>query len=206
MKELGAIKSEIARMSQAALKMLEITHQAFMEHNPDLIALALEQENQLNEQEKSITTELIEFGRGSAKKEERKHATLYTDIVGDLELIGDYCKDILERVQIKIEEKLLFSEDAVKDYNDLYGMAYAALKELAEALARDDLSLIGKVMKKEKHIDSLVDEYRQRHNQRMIKGVCTPMACNMFLNMLDFTAAIYYHAKKITRNLLKTKK
>jgi len=24
------------------------------------------------------------------------------------ELIGDYCKDILERVQIKIEEKLLF--------------------------------------------------------------------------------------------------
>jgi hypothetical protein len=39
----------------------------------------------------------------------------------------------------------------------------------------------------------------------MIQGVCTPMACNMFLNMLDFTAAVYYHAKKIARNLLKIK-
>lgn len=206
MKDLKTIKAEIARMSQAALKMLEITHQAFMEHNQDLIALALEEESKLNEQEKSITTDLVEFGRGCAKKEERKHAALYTDIVGDLELIGDYCKDILERVQIKIEEKLLFSEDAVREYNDLYARTYAALKEIAEALARDDLSSIGRVMKKEEHIDSLVDEYRQRHNQRMIKGICTPLACNTFLNMLDFTAAIYYHAKKIIRNLLKTKK
>ncbi len=130
----------------------------------------------------------------------------YIDVAADLEIIGDYCKDILERVEIKIDEKLLFSEDAVKEYEDLYRRAESALDEISCALKRDNLAVIRDVLKSEEHIDKLLDEYRGRHNQRLLDGVCSPLACNMFLNILDFTAAVYYHAKKICRNLLKIKK
>lgn len=205
MKELRDIKVEIAEMSKVALKMFELTHQTFMEHDLDLMALALEEENKLNAQEKVIDNDLIEWGRACSDKKERLKAGIYADVVGDFELIGDYCKDILERVQIKIEEKLLFSEEAVVEYNSLYDTTRKAMKDISEALTKDNLSLLKNVLKKEKHLDDLVDEYRQKHNQRMIDGFCTPMACNMFLNILDFTAAIYYHAKKVTRSLLKTK-
>jgi phosphate:Na+ symporter len=100
---------------------------------------------------------------------------------------------------------LLFTEEAVKEYTAVYNKTLEALDEIAFAFERGDLSLVKIVLRKEEHIDSLVDEYRKKHNERMIQGVCTPMACNMFLNMLDFTAAVYYHAKKIARNLLKIK-
>jgi len=205
MKDINSIKTDIAAMSRFALEMLELTHQAFMEHDVDLIAESLKRETKLNDLEKNITTDLIVWGRGCIKKEEKLKVALYADVIGDLELIGDYCKDILERVQIKIEEKLLFSQDAVDEYNGLYAITVNALKEIVSALDRDDLSSIKEVMKNQEHLDTLVDEYRQKHNQRMLDGVCTPLACNMFLNMLDFTAAIYYHIKKIAKSLAKIK-
>ena len=206
MKDLESLKREVAQMSTTALEMLETTHRAFMEHDTDLISVALEHENKLNTMEKSIVADLIALGRSCGNKEERLKATLYTDVVGDLELIGDYSKDILERTQIKIEEKLLFSDEAVIEYNHLYELALSAFREIVEALNKDKPELVKDVLKDQQHIDKLVDAYRNKHNQRMIDGVCSPISCNMFLNMLDFTAAIYYHVKKITRSLLKIKK
>ncbi len=205
MKDIKVIKTEIAEMSKSSLKMLELTHRAFMEHDLDLIALALEEEIKINELEKSITTDLVSLSRAYIKKEERTEIAILIDVVEDLELVGDYCKDILERVQIKIEEKLLFSDEAVKEYNQLYVLTADALKEIVNAFLKEDLSLVREVLKNEQHIDDLVDQLRKSHNQRLLNGVCIPMACNMFLNMLDFTAAIYYHAKKIARSLLKIK-
>jgi phosphate:Na+ symporter len=205
MQDLNSIKAKISDMSSLALKMLQNTFRAFMDHDLELLSAVLEDENRLNNLEKEITISLIELARSSRSKQEKSSATIYADVVGDLELIGDYCKDILERVQIKIEEKLLFSDEAVKEYEVLYYKTEEALKEIVNAFNKDDLSLVQIVFKHQEHIDSLVDEYRSRHNQRLIDGICSPMACNMFLNILDFTAAIYYHAKKIARNLLKIK-
>lgn len=205
MQDLNSIKTKIAEMSSLTLGMWQNTFQAFMDHDMDVLSSVLKDEDKLNDFEKEITQALVELARAYIKKQERNNATIYADVVGDLELIGDYCKDILERVQIKIEEKLFFSEEAVKEYGQLYHKTEEALKEIVGALNKDNLGLVKNVFKNEEHIDSLVDEYRQRHNQRLIEGTCSPIACNMFLNMLDFTAAVYYHAKKIARNLLKIK-
>ncbi|MDD5566325.1 MAG: PhoU domain-containing protein [Candidatus Omnitrophica bacterium] len=205
MRQLAEIKKEIAGMAGLALEMWQMTYRSFMDHDLELLGGVLEKENSLNDLEKRLTQGLVELGRASGKKEEKHAITIYADVVGDLELIGDYCKDVLERVQIKIEEKLLFSDDAVKEYSELYRKTEHALTEVVNALARDDLTLIKAVLKNEEHIDSLVDEYRRRHTQRLLDGVCSPLACNMFLNMVDFSAAVYYHTKKIARNLLKVK-
>jgi phosphate:Na+ symporter len=205
MGDLAGIKKKITDMAQTVLNMWQETFRAFMEHNIDLIAEILKKEEKLNRWEEEITADIVTYSRGLSDKKEELKALIYVEVVEDLELIGDYCKDILERVQIKIEEKLLFTEDAVKEYDELYHKTENALNEIVGAFKNDDIGLIKVILKKQEHIDALVDQYRARHNQRMINGVCSPMACNMFLNMLDFTAAVYYHAKKIARNLLKIK-
>ena len=206
MADLVAIKGRIAQMGRLALKMWQMTFQTFMDHDLELLAAVLVEENKLNDMEKELTSSLVEFGRNSSSKEDKLKVVVYADVVGDLELIGDYCKDILERVQIKIEEKLLFSEDAVQEYKDLYHKTEEALLEVVQALEKDNYSLLKEVLKHQEHIDTLVDEYREHHTQRMVEKLCSPMGCNMYLNILDFTAAIYYHTKKIARNLGKIKK
>jgi phosphate:Na+ symporter len=205
MPQIEELKPEISGMSAVALEMLKTTFAAFMEHDKALISQALSQEERLNSLEKDLTGRLVEIGRAAASPNAKAQALIYADMVGDLELIGDYCKDILERVEIKIEEKLLFSEEAVKEYQELYHKTEEALDKIVYALKKGSFSLAKEVLGGQGHIDDLVDEYRRRHDQRLIDGLCSPIACNMFLNILDFTAAIYYHVKKISRSLLKLK-
>jgi phosphate:Na+ symporter len=185
--------------------MWQLTYDAFIEHDVDLITKALLEENKLNALEEEINKEIIGLGRSTATQEEKSRVITYANIAGDFELIGDYCKDILERIQIKIEEKLLFSEGAVDEYKDLYNKTKEALEEVVFVLEKDNPALVKEVLRKEEHIDRLVDKYRHNHDQRMLAGECTPMGCNMFLNMLDFTAAVYYHIKKIAKSILEIK-
>lgn len=205
MQDLNNIKRNIADMSKLALTMWQMTNQAFMKQDLSLLSSVLEKENKLNDSEKEITSDLIALSRLTADKREKSEIIVYTDIVGDLEIIGDYCKDILERVQIKIEERLLFSEEAVQEYEDLYHKTEEALNEVSCVLEKPNLSLGESALRDTEYLDKLVDEYRARHNQRLVDGICSPLACNMFLNMLDFTAAVYRHAKKIAKSLLKIK-
>jgi len=205
MQDLKGIKKEVAQMSSLSLEMWQTAFGAFMEHDLDLLSEALEKENELNDMERQITQELAELSRYCIDRKEKSKAMIFSDIVAELELIGDYCKDILERVQIKIEEKLLFSDEAVKDYEELYRKTEAALKDVSEALDKDNAEPVKGLLTDREHIDSTIDTYRLRHNQRVIDGVCIPLACNMFLNMIDFTAAVYQHARKIAKDISKIK-
>jgi len=205
MVDLNSIKEKVNQMAKSAASMWQLTYDAFIEHDVELISKALEEENKLNTLEDEINKSIIDLGRADLAQQEKLRVIVYADIAGDFELIGDYCKDILERIQIKIEEKLLFSEDAVEEYKDLYNKTKGAMEEVVFVLEKDNPALIKEVLRKEEHIDSLVDKYRHNHDQRMLAGACTPMGCNMFLNMLDFTAAVYYHIKKIAKSLLQIK-
>ena len=205
MASLHNIKEKVNQMASAALSMWQLTYDAFIEHDIDLIAKALEDENKLNALQDEVSESIVNLAKISFPEEDRLKIMVYADIAADFELIGDYCKDILERIQIKIEEKLLFSEDAVVEYKELYAKTKDALEEVVFVLNKDNPALVKEVLRNEEHIDSLVDKYRRNHNQRLILGKCSPLGCNMFLNMLDFTAAIYYHVKKIAKSLLKIK-
>jgi len=205
MQSLNSVKAKIAQMARLSLEMWQITHQTFMEHDLDLMPGVLAKENRLNDLEKEATSDLIELGRQALKNYEKSKVPAFSEIVGDLELIGDYCKDILERVQIKIEEKLLFSDEAVDEYNDLFNKTLQELKLITEALEKDKPDMAKEILKNKEDIGRLVDLYRKKHTLRLIEGSCSPLAGNMFLNMLDFTAMVYSRAQKIAGNLAKIK-
>jgi phosphate:Na+ symporter len=205
MTELESIKQKVISMADRSMRMWQLAYDAFIEHDEDLIAQALEEENKINALLDEINNSIINIGKTPISVEEKLNIAIYADIAADFEMIGDYCKDILERVQIKINEHLLFSEDAVAEYKELYNKTKASLEEVVFSLQRDNPGLIKEVLKKEEHIDALVDKYRGQHNERLVAGKCTPLGCNLFLNMLDFTAAIYYHTKKIAKSILKIK-
>lgn len=201
MASLESMENRLQQMATGCLRMWQGVYRVLMEHDADLIPAVLAEEEHLNRLEKEVSREVAALGTASA--EEKGRASIYVDIVGDLELIGDYCKDILERLEIKIAENMMFSDDAIKEYEELYHRTEAALQEVVNALHHRQACFIQPVSQGQGHIDAMVDEYRKRHNQRLLAGVCSPIACNMFLNMLDFTAAVYYHTKKIARNVVR---
>ncbi len=204
MEDLIIIRENINQMADLVLSMLRATFDGFMKHELDILTAVLKDEERLNAKERTITLSLIDISKGKGASE-KKNTVLLSDIVAGLEEIGDYIKDMIERIEIKIQEKLLFSEEALNEYRHLYSFVETALADVVNALKLDDKDFAKRVSGDGGHADSMVEKYRQAHAQRLICGACDPRAGNMFVNLLDFTAQIYHHTEGLARNILELK-
>jgi len=205
MKNLVTVREKINEMAELTLSMLKNTFDGFMKHDLDVLAGVLKDEQRLNEMEKNITFSLVDISKGKTDDTDRKNIILLTNIVADLEEIGDYVKDMIERIEIKIQEKLLFSEDALDEYKHMYNVVETELSDVEKSLKMNDKNFAKRVLCNKEHVDNLVQKYRDAHAQRLISGICDPRACNMFLNLLDFTAQISHHTKAIAENISRLK-
>jgi len=204
MEDLTDLRKEINKMAALTLSMLKNAFNGFMEHDSEILAGVLKDEERLNEMEKDLTTSLVAISK--IKGADKKNIMLFSNIIEDLEEIGDYIKDMIERIEIKIEEKLLFSDDAVDEYKHLYNVVETELADVEKALRMNDNNFAKRVLSSaENHVDNLVQKYRDSHTQRLVAGICIPRSCNMFLNLLDFTAQISHHTKAIAKNISELK-
>ena len=202
MQDLNSIREKINEMAGLTLSMLQNTFDGFMKHDLDILAGVLKDEQRLNDMEKTLTLSMVGISKAKISTIDIKNIMLMTNIVEDLEEVGDYIKDMIERIEIKIEEKLLFSDDALDDYKHLYNVVETELEDTEKALRMNDKNFARRILcNTEDHVDKLVQQYRDNHSKRLIDGICLPRACNMFLNLLDFTAQISRHTKAIAKNI-----
>lgn len=203
MSQSEIIKTKTSQMAKLTLKMLTTTFEGFMEHDLAILGSVLKDEESLNNMEKDIVKSLVEASKTTALSKD--DFIILTDLVEDLEEIGDYCKDIIERVEIKIQENLLFSDDALEEYKHLYTVVESSLSDITKAIEMSDKKFASRVVSDQEHVDELVEKYRKSHAERLLKGICDLRAGNMFLNLLDFTAQIYHHTRAIARGILELK-
>lgn len=202
MEDLINIRKEINQMAELALSMLKATFAGFIEHDLDTLSKVLKDEQKLNGMETTLTFSLVELSKTKIATVDKKKIVSFTNIIADLEEVGDYIKDMIERIEIKIQERLLFSDEALDEYKHLYTVVETALSDAVNSLKNNDKNFAKQILCDEEHVDNLVQKYRDAHAQRLISGVCDPRACNMFLNLLDFTAQVFHHTKVIAKNIL----
>ncbi len=205
MENLVTIKEKINQMADLVLSMLKTTFKGFMEHDSEILDRVLKDEQRLNEIENNLTLSLIGISKNKVTDSDKKNIMHLSNIVADLEQIGDYIKDMIERIEIKIEEKLLFSDEALSEYRNLYGIIETAFSDIVNSLITNDKNLAKQILKDKGEIDILVNKYRDAHTERLLSGICDPRAGNMFLNLLDFTGQIFNHTKSIAKNILELK-
>ena len=202
MDDIISIREKINQMAELALSMLVRTFNGFMKHDLDMLSDVLKEENKLNDMERSLSFSLVQVSKEQPQVGDRRYIGLLAGITTDLEEIGDYVKDMIERIEIKIQEKLLFSEDGLCEYRHLYDVVQTALSDVVKSLKMNDKNFSKRILGDEEHIDRLLVKYRDAHTKRLLSGICDPRAGNMFLNLLDFTAQIFHHTKAIANNIL----
>jgi phosphate:Na+ symporter len=202
MKDLVQVRRDINNMADLSLSMLKNTFDGFMKHDLGVLKGVLKDEDRLNSYEKELTSYLIDLSKVGIVVTDKKRIETLTTIISHIEQIGDYIKDMIERIEIKIEEKLLFSEEALKEYKELYEIAEESLEGVVNSLKQENKDLARKVFEEKVDIDKLLEKLSDAHSKRLIAGVCNPRAGNMYLNLLDFTAQIYNHSKEIAKYLL----
>jgi phosphate:Na+ symporter len=197
--DINELKTKTISMADRVYSMLEFVEQGFMENRLELLENAMKEETGLNEMEKSVTESILKVSKLSKSEKEKKSLSILEEIVEMLERMGDEAMGLIERIEIKVNEKLLFSETGVEQFNETYRAMKKSVEMMREFLEHQTSALKERIIDNGFHVKELVERYRKEHTDRLIKGICSPIAANMYFDMLDFTGNLARHSSNIVK-------
>ncbi|NQT23244.1 MAG: hypothetical protein HQ579_07420, partial [Candidatus Omnitrophica bacterium] len=159
---------------------------------------ALNKERILDDLETDITNAIFKSGK-NLDENKRKEMVLIGQTAENLERMGDELRSLMERIEIKIAEKLYFSETGIEQYKNVFEKMHKSVQLTVEFLREDGKGVLDTVEQNGEEIKKMIEKYRVEHMERLTKGICKPRAANMFFDMLDFTGNIARHCTNIAR-------
>ena len=123
----------------------------------------------------------------------------------DLERIGDHADNIVELAEMKIQDKIILSDDAQKEMEKLITLTDQTLENLEKLLAEESSVLCQVVLSNEDEIDLLTEKLKSEHMRRLNKGECLAYSGILFLDLLANIERIGDHASNIAHDILTVK-
>ena len=194
--DVNDIRMRITAMADKVCGMLGLIEKGFMENKMEFLSEAMKEEGELNKEEKLLTKSIIDVSKMSRAK---KTLSAFAQIIEELERMGDEAANLIERIEIKVHEKLLFSEEGVEQFNETYHAMKRSVEMMRDSLENSDPASKQKIVDNGFHVKELVERYRQVHADRLVQGECTPLGANMYFDMLDFTGNLARHASNIVK-------
>ncbi|MDD5135818.1 MAG: PhoU domain-containing protein [Candidatus Omnitrophica bacterium] len=190
------IRLKTIEMADKVYEILKLVEDGFLKNKMEFLTVALQEEEDVNRMERALTEDIMALSKTGADKNE---LSVLAQTAEMLERMGDEATGLIERIEVKVSEKLLFSEDAVKEFNEIYGAMKESVDWMREFLRTKAAGLKPRVVDNGFRVKELVESYRKEHADRLVRGLCTPMGANMYFDMLDFTGNLARHASNIVK-------
>lgn len=111
--------------------------------------------------------------------------------------IGEHVEKLMEIINKKIKEDILFSDRGISEISFLFQRLAEILKTTSDLLLTKNSVLIRYIQESESDLANKALEYATLHEERLIEGLCLPIASPLFLNMLNAIRNIAWDAKEI---------
>lgn len=127
---------------------------------------------------------LIQLSKHVETTSEDRQLNMLMQTVPSLERIGDYATNLDERARRLLSEKLEFSDSAKRELGILFDAVNEIISITVEAFSNNDNDLARKVEPLEEVIDDMVVLLKDRHSDRLRKGICSVTIGLVFMEIL----------------------
>ncbi|VAX35534.1 Sodium-dependent phosphate transporter, partial [hydrothermal vent metagenome] len=182
---LEQVHQEIVYMLTIAKKAVNQAIICFVESDLKRTKKVSELETATDNLQSEITQYLIDLSQRNLLPEESKELPVLIHNVNDLERIGDHSQNLSELMKRKIDEKLIFTDAATKEVNEMCKQVQDMLDDAIEALEKNDISIAQKMLEREGQINQLQEQFKQSHINRLNEGTCNLNAGFIFLEFID---------------------
>ncbi len=194
---------ELTRMATLAQQMMENAKDAFV--NEDMTCA--KRVSELEDVVDMLQTEIVKYLSTMLSKAtltERQSIRLaeLMHVTGDIERMGDHCKNISKFAIQKKDEKLPFSQEAITDISNAFNMLNQMVDDTITSLSTDNTSLAKKVLSEEYEIDNVEEQLRSRHIERLNNGLCNPTSTIIFIELIHNLERIGDHCNNIAEAVL----
>ncbi len=194
---IGAARQELLRMAAIAKGMLQDSLHLFIHDDRSMIGATRQKEELIDSLERDITIFLTEVSQSSLSQSQSKTVTSLMHFSSDLERIGDHAHNIIHLAELKMEEGLVFSSEAVTELEQMHELVDQMISGAMEAFEKEDTSLAREVIAKDHDVDSMERSLRKGHIERLNQKVCIPQSGVIFLDIISNLERVADHATNL---------
>jgi len=198
----GQVIKETIRMANKAKRNVELSMQAFINNDEQLIEKVYENEKLINLLEENITSYLVKLSKCELSDREKGIVASTFHIVIDIERIGDHAENIADLTIEKINKKLKYSSDAIDELYEIYNTTVEALEIAVESYETRNIEQAKSIIEIEDKIDTYQRNYREKHIQRLYDGKCNAFAGAIFLDLVSSFERIGDHSTNIAESVI----
>lgn len=166
-------------------------------YTKDGFADVQKEEELVDRYEDKLGTYLVQITRLELTKQQNIMAGKYLHSITDFERMSDHALNIAECAQEMHDKKLNFSKYATHELSVLRSAVSEIVALAVKAFVEDDLSIAYRIEPLEEKIDSLCDEMKLHHINRISDGTCTLQLGFVFNDLLTNLERMADHCSNI---------
>jgi len=193
--EVGVM--EVVHMGKMALANLKLATSVLVEGKYESLDEVFKNETEIDILNKKLTEYLIKVNNLSLNEKQKVQVSNLFYSISDLERVGDHAENLAEAAQYLREHGLAFSDTGIEDLKEISDAAIGAVDHAVAARQDGNMEDIRQVSKLEDRVDTLEEEMRDKHIERLSKNECNPSAGVVFLDILSNLERISDHAYNV---------
>lgn len=183
---IDQVKKELGRMHEIARDMVLEARKAFLELDMDKVSSVRHKEEILNEIESDLLQFLTRIPHYSLSEEDIQTIDMYFAIIDDIENIGDDADALAEFAEMRREQNIQFSSQAIEELEKMFDYIENLLEtSIKMVVSENPEEFTPELLEGEEVMDKLQRKHRNEHMKRLNEGTCDPNAGIIFLESLE---------------------
>ena len=195
------VNMEILRMMEIARGALTTASSALFENDRKAISGFADMEEAVDNLQKEITRYVIALSRKNLSEEESQEIPVLIHTVNDIERIGDHAENIVELAERRIDQNLVFSDEALSELKKMYAEVDGMIEDVSAALREKDKDAAKRALKREDTLNRMQIDFRQSHVDRLDEGRCMLLSGIVFIDCVDNFEKIGDHLTNIAQSV-----
>lgn len=192
------VKGKMILVCQSLMRMLELAFEGFRRPSEESFKEAEEFEDKIHQ----YSSELTSFIISQSPSSEKEWVKPYLSIASSLGRLTYNIQSTLDRVRGKSENHIVFSDQAVKEVNDVFQEAIRLLKNLPNLLTTESKSLAQRIGEEGRSMFKIADAYSEDHEERLIIGICVPKHSPLYLSIIESLKGVIVHTLAVSGKIV----
>jgi phosphate:Na+ symporter len=200
---MGLAIKELSRMALMSQKMMSSAKNAFVNSNIEDVKVVMELEDTVDMLQREIVRYLSAMvSKGTVTEKQSVKLAGLMHVTNDIERMADRCRNIAQFARIKHDEHVPFSDEALAEITDAFNKVNEMVDDSIVALHDGNLELSKKISLMEVQIDDLENKLRDKHIERLNKGLCNPKSAIIFIELIHNLERIADHCNNIAEAVM----
>ncbi len=195
--EFDGLCRQLDQIADDTERMLVLSFEGLLKHNSE----KLKKSDELAREIEQLARQLTQLVLDSTKQEKpgEWEPAIILEVINNILQIKYSVVKINASVRSKNEEGVLFSDRAMTELKDIFGVVIDSLRHIHDLIQTKNNVLVDHLLQRTEAYEEVIRKYTDEHENRLLKGICLPKASLTYLLIVDSLKDILWYVKTIAK-------